>query len=92
MLRNLAGPQGQPSDDRIRRFGLSRSGSGEPDGSASGELIMGGVPCIAGTRIPVATVVGLPGRGYSIDEVLADYPTLSRDDIPAALRFAAQRG
>jgi len=51
--------------------------------------IMGGVPCIAGTRIPVATVIGLLGQGYSIDEVLADYPTLSRDDILAALRFAA---
>ncbi len=51
--------------------------------------VMGGVPCIAGTRIPVATVLGLLGQGYSFDEVLADYPTISRDDILAALRFAA---
>jgi len=50
---------------------------------------MGGVPCITGTRIPVATVVGLLGQGYSLEEVLADYPTLTRDDILAALRFAA---
>jgi uncharacterized protein (DUF433 family) len=51
--------------------------------------IMGGVPCVAGTRIPVATVIGLLGQGSSIEDVLADYPTLSRDDILAALQFAA---
>jgi len=51
--------------------------------------IMGGVPCIAGTRIPVATVVGLLGQGYSIDDVLADYSTLTREDVLAALQFAA---
>jgi uncharacterized protein (DUF433 family) len=51
--------------------------------------VMGGVPCIAGTRIPVTTVVGLLGQGYSIDEVLGDYPTLTREGILAALRFAA---
>lgn len=51
--------------------------------------IMGGVPCIAGTRIPVATVVGLLGQGYSVDDVLADYSTLTREDVLAALQFAA---
>lgn len=50
---------------------------------------MGGTPCIAGTRIPVATVLGLLGQGYGVDEVLADYPAITRDDILAALRFAA---
>lgn len=50
---------------------------------------MGGVPCIAGTRIPVATVIGLLGQGYGIDQVTDEYPTLTRDDILAALRFAA---
>jgi len=51
--------------------------------------IMGGVPCIAGTRIPVATVVGLLGQGYSIDDVLAEYSTLTHEDVLAALQFAA---
>jgi uncharacterized protein (DUF433 family) len=51
--------------------------------------IMGGVPCVAGTRIPVITVIGLLGQGGSIEDVLADYPTLRRDDILAALQFAA---
>ncbi|HET8684476.1 MAG TPA: DUF433 domain-containing protein [Micromonosporaceae bacterium] len=51
--------------------------------------VMGGVPCIAGTRIPVSTVLGLLAHGQSIEEVLAGYPTLSREDILAALEFAA---
>lgn len=50
--------------------------------------IMGGVPCVAGTRIPVTTVVGLLGQGETIEDVLADYPTLTRDGILAALRYA----
>lgn len=58
--------------------------------------IMGGVPCISGTRVPVATIVGLLGQGYRIEEVLTEYPTLTRQDVLAALRFAAlavgQRG
>lgn len=51
--------------------------------------IMGGVPCIRGTRIPVATVVGLIAQGQSIDEILADFSQLSPDDVRAALEFAA---
>ena len=51
--------------------------------------IMGGVPCIRGTRIPVATVVGLFAQGQSIEEILADYPQLTADDLRAALEFAA---
>lgn len=51
--------------------------------------IMGGVPCIRGTRIPVATVVGLFAEGRSVEEILADYPQLSAEDVRAALEFAA---
>lgn len=51
--------------------------------------IMGGVPCIRGTRIPVATVVGLLADGLSIDEIIADYPQLDADDLHEALRYAA---
>jgi uncharacterized protein (DUF433 family) len=52
-------------------------------------LIMGGVPCIAGTRIPVATIVGLVAEGLTPDGVVAEYPQLTRDDVRAALEFAA---
>jgi len=51
--------------------------------------IMGGVPCIRGTRIPVATVVGMVAEGMSTEEILADFPQLSRDDVQEALRYAA---
>ena len=51
--------------------------------------IMGGVPCIRGTRIPVATILGLLGEGVTTDEVLDMYPQLVIDDITACLRYAA---
>jgi uncharacterized protein (DUF433 family) len=49
---------------------------------------MGGVPCIRGLRIPVATIVGLVAAGLTFDEILHDYPDLERADIQEALRYA----
>jgi len=51
---------------------------------------MGGVPCIRGLRIPVATVVGMLADGMSTDEVLRALPDLEPDDVPEALRYAAE--
>ncbi len=51
---------------------------------------MGGVPCIRGLRIPVATVVGMVADGMSSDEILKAYPDLDADDVREALRFAAE--
>ena len=50
---------------------------------------MGGVPCIRGLRIPVATVVSMLGEGMSEAEILATYPDLGPDDIQESLRYAA---
>lgn len=50
---------------------------------------MGGVPCVRGLRIPVATVVGMVADGMSEAEVLAAYPDLERKDIREALLYAA---
>jgi uncharacterized protein (DUF433 family) len=50
---------------------------------------MGGVPCIRGLRIPVATVVGMIADGMERDEILAAYPDLEPADIEQALRYAA---
>ena len=50
---------------------------------------MGGVPCIRGLRIPVATVVGMVAEGMTEAEILADYPDLQREDIDEALSYAA---
>jgi len=60
------------------------------DNFAIDHRIMGGVPCVRGTRIPVATILGLLGEGLSPAEVIADYPQLVLDDVLACLRYAAR--
>jgi uncharacterized protein (DUF433 family) len=51
---------------------------------------MGGVPCIRGLRIPVATVIDMVADGLSNKEILEAYPDLQPEDIQEALRFAAE--
>jgi uncharacterized protein (DUF433 family) len=53
--------------------------------------VMGGKPCIRGSRVTVGMIVGQIAAGRSIDELLADYPYLQREDILEALRYAAWR-
>jgi len=53
--------------------------------------VMGGKPCIRGLRVTVGMIVGQIGAGHTIDELLADYPYLEREDIMQALRYAAWR-
>ena len=50
---------------------------------------MGGVPCIRGLRIPVATVVGMVADGMTHADILKAYPDLEAADIQEALRYAA---
>jgi len=49
-----------------------------------------GKPCIRGLRYPVETMLELLSSGMSIDEILADYEDLERDDILAVLAYAAR--
>ena len=51
---------------------------------------MGGIPCIRGLRIPVATVVGMVAENMSQQEILQAYPDLEADDIRQALNYAAE--
>jgi uncharacterized protein (DUF433 family) len=51
---------------------------------------MGGVPCIRGLRIPVATVVDMLANRMTEREILEDFPDLEPDDIREALLFAAE--
>ncbi len=53
--------------------------------------VMGGKPCVRGRRVTVGMIVGQIGAGRTIDELLADYPYLEREDILQALRYAAWR-
>lgn len=50
----------------------------------------GGRPCIRGQRIRVNDILELLGAGMTFDEILADYPFLEREDILAALQYAAR--
>ena len=51
---------------------------------------MGGVPCLRGLRIPVATVIAMVADGMHDDEILRAYPDLELEDIRESLRFAAE--
>ena len=62
---------------------ISKRVSSDPD-------ICHGKPCIKGTRIPVYLVVSLVAEGETMDSILSDYPSLTPDDIKAAMRYAAR--
>lgn len=51
---------------------------------------LGGVPCVRGLRIPVATVVGMLADRTSKEEILAAFPDLEAEDVAEALRYAAE--
>jgi len=53
--------------------------------------IMGGKACIRGMRVTVGMIVGQIGAGHTLEELLADYPYLEREDLFQALRYAAWR-
>lgn len=53
--------------------------------------VMGGKPCIRGMRVTVGTIVGLMAARKAIEEVLAAYPYIEREDILQALTYAAWR-
>ncbi len=50
---------------------------------------MTGLPCIRGTRVTVSAVLGQLAAGQTPEQILDDYPYLEKDDIFAALEFAA---
>lgn len=52
--------------------------------------ICAGKPVIRGARIMVRNILGMVAGGYGIDRILASYPDLTREDVIAALEYAAQ--
>ena len=54
-------------------------------------VVRGGKPCVKGTRITVYDVLEYLAGGMSEDEILSDFPDLTREDIRASLAFAATR-
>jgi uncharacterized protein (DUF433 family) len=53
--------------------------------------VMGGKPCIRGLRVTAAMLVHQIGAGHSIEDILAHYPYLEREDVLQALQYAAWR-
>jgi uncharacterized protein (DUF433 family) len=53
--------------------------------------VMGGGPCIREMRVTEGTIVGLIASNATVEEILEDYPYLEREDIAAALSYAAWR-
>jgi uncharacterized protein (DUF433 family) len=53
--------------------------------------VTGGKACVRGLRVTVGAIVGQIGAGRTIEELIADYPYLGRDEILEALRYAAWR-
>ena len=49
-----------------------------------------GKPVVGGTRVLVSTILGALGAGDSIEDLLEDYPNITKKDIEAALEFASQ--
>ncbi len=72
----------------VRRYPVNMSYT---DRIAINPEIRGGKPCIKGTRITVYDILEYLAGGMSEDQILSDFPSLTRDDIRAALAFAAAR-
>ena len=51
--------------------------------------IMHGKPVIKGTRIPVGLILGYLAGGMTVEEILGEYPTLTREDVLACLEYAS---
>lgn len=51
--------------------------------------VMGGVPCIAGTRFPVTRVVKMVASGMTVDQIIEEFPQLVAEDVHEALLYAA---
>ncbi len=52
--------------------------------------MMGGMPCLRGMRMPVATVVAMVADGMAVDEIVDEFPDLTPEDVAEALRYAAE--
>ena len=53
--------------------------------------IMDGLPTLRGTRVPVYVILELIEEGHSFEDILLEYPFLTRDQIRAAVHYAAER-
>ena len=91
LLENGRGPDEAPPIPEANRIDIGGAdAANNEDRIDSDAAICGGRPRIRGTRIRVSDILNLMAAGVSSDGILADYPSLSRDDLKAALAFGAQ--
>jgi uncharacterized protein (DUF433 family) len=57
---------------------------------ASDPAVLRGKPCLKGTRIPAGLVLGYLAAGKTAEEIIAEFPDLSRDQIAACLDYARE--
>jgi len=50
--------------------------------------VQGGLPCFTGTRVPVTSLFDHLQRGYTVEQFLEDFPTVTKDQIDAVLEMA----
>jgi len=55
------------------------------------QKILNGKPIFQGTRIPVEIILDFLTQDYSSEEIIKEYPRLTKDDIISALKFATNR-
>ncbi len=49
-----------------------------------------GDPCVRGTRVPISVIIGSIAEGDTIETILEEFPAITREDVQAALKFAAE--
>lgn len=64
---------------------------GAPSAIIRDPAVLGGKPVIAGTRLSVQVILEKLRDGWTLDELLSDYPQITREQITAALAYAAAR-
>lgn len=81
----------QPGPGALSCASQIQTGEGKPmfDRIAFDTQIMGGRACIRGMRIPVSVIVSQIAHGATVEEILAGYPDLTREDVQQALEYAA---
>lgn len=61
------------------------------DRIVSNPEVMHGQPCVKGTRIPATVVLANLAAGLSVEEITRSYPSLTAEDVQAAVAYAAER-
>lgn len=90
-LLRLKGLDGFKQEDAFRGMEVARVTKSELLGRITlNPNVMVGKPVIKGTRLTVQYILGLMAQGATVEEILAEYPGLTREDVLACLLFAAE--